>query len=155
MGLRPCGEYPCPRMSAWVCGKQRGSYHKICQDQTGEAECSLFTAWASQDVIYIAFRGDLAPVMSATGRRPTRTDADMHETIRGFACVVRIPVRACLRGSAANSGDHVRFVSVPHSRSPDSEPRQAVLPDHRRLYEGYPAPLRSATSAPHGRCPWR
>jgi len=29
MGLRSCGEGGslCPRMSAWVCGKPRGSYH--------------------------------------------------------------------------------------------------------------------------------
>jgi len=35
------GEAP---LSAHGCGKQRGSYHKICQNQTGEAECSFFTA---------------------------------------------------------------------------------------------------------------
>jgi len=64
MGLRPCGEDSCPRMSAWVCGKPR---------------------WIIPQNL-------------------SESDTDPRGLTRDFARVVRIPVRACLRGSAANRG---------------------------------------------------
>ncbi len=52
-------------------------------------------------------RGDLAPIMSATSRRPTQTDArTCMRPVRpyGASLAGRVPVRACLRQTA---GDHI------------------------------------------------
>ncbi len=48
-------------------------------------------------------RGDLAPIMSATSRRPTQTDADMHETCETIWSFAR-GEGPCPRMSAANRG---------------------------------------------------